>query len=116
MREELVEKWTAIIEAARQHPGTVREYLRQNGHSVANYYYWHRRLHLVTDQRPKKRKIRRKKGKARSPFVAVAIKTVPEVSQDRLEIQLPGGASVFLPAGYETTQVAELLLRLEGRN
>lgn len=116
MQQELAEKWTAIIETARQYPGTVRNYLRQNGHSVANYYYWRRRLQLVTDQKPKKRKVRRKKRKDRSPFVPLAVKAVPEVSQDRLEIRLPGGASVLLPASYGTTQVAELLLCLEGRN
>ena len=44
MRQDSIEKWTAIIEAARKHPDGVTAYCSEKDISYNSYYGWFQRL------------------------------------------------------------------------
>lgn len=84
------ERWMRRLRRFRDCDATVSEFCRREGVSVASYYHWRRKLAEAVEDR----------STERPHFVPVAVTGTEATRQasDAIELALPGGAVLKLPA------------------
>ena len=121
MKPDAVEKWTAIIEAARRHPHGVKVYCEENNISHSFYYVqfqklkpFHPEWSIPVSRGSRKQKIAEQTP--RTKFVPVKVATERPAAPQRLtvEIRVPGRALITLPEGMSPTQLAEFVMGIGG--
>lgn len=99
--------WVRVIERARNYPAGITVFCRVFKIRKNNYYQWFKRLKLKHPEweKPLARKV---KKTAEPGFIPVIVKVAPEVTSppaqskiptedERIEIRLVAGHSIFLP-------------------
>lgn len=115
-----IEKWTAIVEAARKNPGGVKAYCEANEIRLHSYYAWFKKLkpaHSEWNEAVPRRAAGNAQKEALAEFVSV--KVVPDVpktsSTFAVEIHLSRGPVVVLPHGMSAQQLAVFVLEMEAK-
>ena len=95
---QLALQWRGRLDRFDQSELTIAEFCELEGYSTASFYQW-------------RRKLRAGELPDAPAFVPVDLDTVdlPSGVQQRIEIDLPGGAIVKVPSGANTAEQRELI-------
>jgi hypothetical protein len=102
--------WRGRWERFAEWSGTVAEFCRREGITAASFYQWRKRL-TASDPRETAATVRGNRGttrpakqapRARTPFVELSL-TTPTTAGASVEIALPNGATVRVPAACPAT-------------
>jgi hypothetical protein len=120
--------WRAVLRRQTRSGLTAKDFCRGERLSTASYYFWRRELarrdrELPSGQRRRERgagaapRARIGRSPAVSPplFQELAIHGVASDAERGLEIILPGGCRVRVPAGVDRGLLADVLQALEAR-
>lgn len=99
-RESRVRYWTQHIEGWKSSGLSQRRYCEREGIAVSTLQWWCRRL--------------RENGQAETPrFVPVAVRAIPDVHDEPIEVVLLSGRRLRLAAPRDETELARLVRLLE---
>ena len=118
--------WRQRIAAQRNSGQSIRDWCRQNSQPEHAFYWWRCRLGLgVTGSQRRRRRLSRPAPTPGSPLTFARVKRIPPPMAEPLRLRLAlapdqsgsaGSRELLLPASMPMSQVAELLLALEGRS
>jgi hypothetical protein len=109
--------WRQHIQRCQSSRLSVRDYCDRFGLSQASFYLWKRTLRqrgLLLDTRPNGARSSRTQAPQAPRFVPVAVAGL-DAAAGGIELVLPGGCTVRVPAGFDAPCLRQLLAILRER-
>jgi transposase-like protein len=110
--------WLEHIQRCQSSRLSVRDYCDRFGLSQASFYLWKRTLRqrgLLPDARPKSARAPRAQVPQAPRFVPIALAGL-DAAAERIELVLPDGCTVRVPARFDAQSLRQLLAVLRERS